>query len=498
MNPETLRILVVDDEAGIREGCRQILTMEGYEVDVAEDGRAGLKVFEERKNYAVALIDLKMPGMSGLELIEQIRARDEDLVMFVITAYATFETAVEATKKGAYGYIPKPFTPDELLLPIKRGLEARALSLEAKRLREERTNRLLEVAFEKSKSSTIIKCMTDGVLVINRDRQIVLWNEAARRILPGCEHLPLPAPLSALAGSEELVALLHEAVNAGPEPVVVSKEIALGKKVYMVNVSPVTEPGSGPAGAVAVLSDITTLKELETAKSLFVSMVAHEVKRPLGVIEGYLGLLLSGMIGADPEKQREILERSLTRARILRIMVSELMNLTALETGKFILRRTPLDLATVVTEAVESCREKAREKGIELSVDCPAAGAGQTVLADREAMLSVFLNLLDNAIKYTPEPGQVGIRVEDAGNSVQVSVQDNGIGMTPEEQERIFEEFYRARNKYTAKVPGTGLGLSLVQRLVEAHQGKILVESAPGQGSVFRVLLPKQEAPRSA
>src|SRR4030042_2928137 len=127
--------------------------MEGYEVGVAEDGRAGLKVFEERKNYAVALIDLKMPGMSGLELIEQIRARDEDLVMFVITAYATFETAVEATKKGAYGYIPKPFTPAELLLPIKRGLEARALSLEAKRLREERTNRLLEGAFEEAKSS---------------------------------------------------------------------------------------------------------------------------------------------------------------------------------------------------------------------------------------------------------------------------------------------------------------------------------------------------------
>lgn len=491
MNAERPRILIADDEFGIREGCRITLEMEGYEVDVAEDGLAGLKMFQERKNYAVALIDLKMPGMGGLELIEKIRELDQEVVMFVITAYATLETAVEATKRGAYGYIAKPFTPDELVLPIKRGIENWTLSLEAKRLREERESRLLEVAFERSKSNTIIQCMTDGVLVINRDKQIVLWNDAASHIIPGCEDLPLPVALSALSDSEELVKFLNETVDGGSKPVIISKEITLGKNTYMVNISPVIEPGMASSGAVAVFRDISALKKLETAKSTFVSMVAHELKRPLATIEGYLDLILSGRAGEDRDKQREILNRLLIRARTVRTMVSELMNLTAMETGNFTIKRTPLDIAAVVMEACESCRDRATEKGIEFTLDTGALAGKESVLADRQAMLSVFVNLIDNAIKYTPENGHVSIQANDTGNYVKVVVRDDGIGMTPQEKERIFDEFFRARNKYTAKVPGTGLGLTVAKRFVEMHQGKITVDTAPGKGSAFTVFLPK-------
>jgi len=492
MNDEKIRILVVDDEIGIREGCRIALNMEGYEVDMAEDGLAGLKMFEQNRNYAIALIDLKMPGMGGLELIEKIREQDKDIIMFVITAYATIDTAVEATKRGAYGYIPKPFTPDELILPIKRGIENRALSLEAKRLREERENRLLTAAFERSKSNTIIKCMTDGVLVINRDRQIVLWNEAAHRIIPGCEDLPLPVHLNAIGSSGELFDFLNETADVDSDPVIISKEVTIENSVYMVNVSPVIEAEIGTSmGTVAVFRDITALKELETAKSMFVSMVAHEVKRPLGVIEGYLNLVVSGMTGEVPPNQKEILDRSLIRARTLQTMVSELMNLTAMETGKFTIKRVPIDIVKVATDAAESCRDRAREKEIELALDYDEKAGHEPVLADRAAMMSVFVNLIDNAIKYTPEKGHVSIRVDNTGNYMKVSVRDDGIGMTPEEKDKIFEEFYRARNKFTARVPGTGLGLSVVKRFVEMHQGKISVETAPGKGSTFTVFIPK-------
>ena len=149
MNDTGSRILVVDDELGIREGCKKILRSEGYEVETAGDGRAGLKLFKERENFAAAIIDLKMPQMNGIELIEKIHEHNKDVVLLVITAYATIGTAVEATKQGAYGYIPKPFTPDELLLAVRNGLEKRALSVEARRLREDREKRLLEVAFER-------------------------------------------------------------------------------------------------------------------------------------------------------------------------------------------------------------------------------------------------------------------------------------------------------------------------------------------------------------
>ena len=161
MNDKTPRILIVDDEPGIRKGCQKILTSEGYDVETAEDGLAGWELFKKQRNFAAALIDLKMPKMDGIELITRIHEEDENVVLFVITAYATIETAVDVTKKGAYSYIPKPFSPDELLLNVKHGLERKALLIEAKRLREERERRLLELASERSKSNTIIKCMTD-------------------------------------------------------------------------------------------------------------------------------------------------------------------------------------------------------------------------------------------------------------------------------------------------------------------------------------------------
>ena len=183
----------------------------------------------------------------------------------------------------------------------------------------------------------------------------------------------------------------------------------------------------------------------------------------------------------------------MVRAKTLRELVSELMNLSAMETGKFILKRVALDLAGVVREAVDLNRDKARSKDLALDYCAQAGPAGATALADREAMLMVFGNLIDNAIKYTPDHGHVSVRVEQTDNYIKVLVKDDGIGMSPEEQDKLFEEFFRARNRYTAKVPGTGLGLALTRRLVELHQGKITVITAPGQGSTFTVWVPKQQ-----
>jgi two-component system phosphate regulon sensor histidine kinase PhoR len=496
MNEETVPILVVDDERGMREGCRKILTAEGYEVVTAEDGMAGLEVFKRQPGFAVALVDLKMPRMGGIQFIEQVRERDEDVVLLVITAYATIDTAVEATKRGADGYIPKPFTPDELVSAVRTNIDKRALTIEARRLREEREKRLLELAFERSKSSTIINCMIDGVLVVNSDKQIVLRNAAAARLVPECANLPpIAAPLDALECAP-LREFLGGVLDAGSEPAIVSKEIGLGKSVYMVNASPVVEPNGETLGAVAVLRDITALKRLELAKSMFVSMVAHEVKNPLAAIEGYLNVILSGVAGEDPVRDRDMMRRALVRAGTLRTMISELMSLTAMETGNFVIRRSPLDVDEVVAEAVTSCQEKAAEKEIEVCVNSDQAG--ERVLADRAAMLRVFTNIVDNAIKYTPEKGHVDVRLEHNNAYVRVMVRDDGIGMRQEDVDRVFEEFFRAKNEYTARVPGTGLGLSLVKRLVDMHQGNVTLESSPGKGSTVTVVLPVLDGARAS
>lgn len=480
------RVLVVDDEFGIREGCRRVLEADGYVAETAGNGEEGLALFDERGDFDAVLVDLKMPTMSGLELIEEIRARDEDVVVLVITAYGAVDTAVEATRRGAHDYVQKPFTPEELLLPLLNGLEQQRLRRDAQRLHDERARRLLELAAERSKSTSIIECMTDPVIVVNCDGQIVLRNAAARQAVPGCEAVHFPTPLCVLE-LPQLEAIVGQALDATAGPLVVSRELAIGDRTFLVHASRVREPNDGPLGAVAVFRDITELKDLAVSKAMFVSMVAHEVKRPLGLIEEYLAEIEAA---GEPQEARELADKARTRAVALRTMVGALTNLAAVETGHFVLTRAPLDLADVVAEAVEQCRDEAKPKGIELTFQADEAGPHQRVLADREAMVSVLTNLIDNAIKYTAPGGRVVVRVARSSLYARVSVEDNGIGMSQEDQAHVFDEFFRVRSEQTADTPGTGLGLTLAKRLVDRHHGTISVESEPGKGSTFEVRLP--------
>jgi two-component system phosphate regulon sensor histidine kinase PhoR len=288
---------------------------------------------------------------------------------------------------------------------------------------------------------------------------------------------------------------------------ILSREIRFGEQVFMVNVSPILEPDGTTSGAVAVFSDITGIKKLETAKSMFVSMVAHEIKNPLAAAEGWLNLVLTGAAKVDRDEERRMLERAMVRMRTLRAMVNELLSLTAIETGRFQLHRVLLDPAAVAAEVVEAHREKAAEKRVTLVVEraagspsggTPGGGPGggaPTVLADRDALSIIVANLVDNAIKYTPEGGTVALATGREGIYATVSVRDTGIGLSAADRERVFEEFYRVRSEQTHGITGTGLGLSLVKRLVEQHQGSIAVDSVPGKGSTFTVRLPVEGSP---
>jgi signal transduction histidine kinase len=489
MPDRTEKILVVDDEYGIREGCRKVLSLEGYEVVTAEDGFSGLAAFEAQKDFAAALIDLKMPRMDGIELIERIRAQDEDIVLMVITANATIESAVEATKRGAFGYVPKPFTPDELLLHIRQGLEMRAVALEAKRLRLEREARLLEVARERSKSNTIIQCISDAMLVTNLEGQVVLINAAGKAVFAKRPLKKEPFPLHTL-GCAPLQRLMETLISLPGEPSITSQEIQIEENTYMFNAGPVIEPNGPVVGAVAVLRDISELKSLETAKSMFVSMVAHEIKNPVAAVEGYLDLILGARDDAALGSVKDKLSRAKLRTTTLRSLIDELFTLQSLETGRFTLTRKPLDLAGVVADAVESCAEKAAGLNIRLSLAGPVTPGACGVLGDAGALRSVFVNLIENAVKYTPAEGRVRVVVACDEDEVSVVVEDTGIGITAEEIPLIFNEFYRIRNRQTAVIPGTGLGLSLVKKFVDMHHGFIKVDSAHGKGSAFMVVLP--------
>lgn len=181
---EQRQILVIDDEQIMRDGCTRILSEHGWSVLPAENGSTGLAALRESlPAIDLILLDLMMPGMSGMEVLEQVQALDGTLPVIIITGYATVESAVEAMKKGAYDFIAKPFTPDQLRIVVKRAHERRTLQREAEFLRSERERSLRDVATEKSRVNTIINCMGDGILVCDRDSCIVLANPAAGRML---------------------------------------------------------------------------------------------------------------------------------------------------------------------------------------------------------------------------------------------------------------------------------------------------------------------------
>ncbi|MFI5369838.1 MAG: sensor histidine kinase, partial [Spirochaetia bacterium] len=176
--------------------------------------------------------------------------------------------------------------------------------------------------------------------------------------------------------------------------------------------------------------------------------------------------------------------------RTLRTMVNELLSLTAIQTGNFSLKRAPVKVAAVVAEVVEANREKAAEKRISISVSNGDQGDSLSVLADRDTLFMVYANLVENAIKYSRDDGHVWVSIREAGIYVVVAVRDDGIGLSSEDCAKVFDEFYRARNEHTASIPGTGLGLSLVKRLTELHQGTVTVNSTLGKGSEFTVSIP--------
>jgi two-component system phosphate regulon sensor histidine kinase PhoR len=478
------RVLVVDDELGMREGCRRILAPGGHDVTTTETGEQALGLFRPGA-FDLALIDLKMPGISGIELLSRLRQADPDLLCIVITAYASLDTAVQATKTGAYDYLAKPFTPDELTAAVDKALEVQWLTREAARLRAEAERSLLLVANEQSRTRTIIQGMADGVLVTNREGKLVLYNQAALRLLGIKERPALGDPPSSTLFPAELLRWMEEA-RAGSEAVMVARDLPGGPPHLSANVAVIRDETGEALGAVAVLRDITEMKSLEHARREFVFMVAHELRAPLGAVAQYLDVILNGFTAGQPERERQMLSRCRERTESLSQLVRDLLEFsTATRARSF----APVDLGPVARGTVEFLAPTAQARKIAMSLE--VAESLPLVEADREEMERLATNLVSNAIKYNRDGGSVTVRATATDGYVVLEVSDTGIGIPPEARSRLGEAFFRVKGAHTSHITGTGLGLSIVKQIIEAHQGHLEIESEEGSGSMFRVLLPR-------
>jgi len=235
------------------------------------------------------------------------------------------------------------------------------------------------------------------------------------------------------------------------------------------------------------------LEEVKVAskrKSDFISAVSHELRTPLTSIKGYASILLAGKLGEMPLEIRDRLDKINRHSDELVHMVNELLDIARIESGRVSMKREQAELKNIAAAAVELLSVQAKEKNIDLSFDVPQEA--NDVFADQEQIKRVLINLVGNAVKFTPAKGKIAIAAHKTDAVVQVDVADTGYGIPEEAQEAIFEEFYRVDNEINQQVKGTGLGLSLVKRIIEAHDGKIWVKSKLGSGSVFSFTLPQK------
>jgi len=475
------KILVIDDEKRIRQGCSKILTKERCLVDTAENGETGLKMIAG-KYYDIILTDLMMPGIGGMEVVAKVREQHLDTVVIVITGYATVEHSIEAMKKGAFDFIPKPFTPDQLRVVVSKAVRM--------------TRTLQDIATEKTRLKTLVNFLAGGVLVTDKSKNIILYNPVLLRML-GYEGEALDdQPLSALTTDETLTGIIDGILGLNPgEFKVLSAEIKPHGKgeeqsdqLYLrAQAVPFQNRSGEILGSVTIIDDITHLKKLDEMKSAFVSMVSHEIRSPLSTILSQIKILLDGLAGELGAKQADILGKMSRKVEGLVTLSNELLDLSRIEAGLIVQDKQKVQLMDTLESLVGFMQARAKEKNISLSLKKANL---PLINADEKSLEEVFGNLITNAIIYTPEGGKVNVAGEVKGDFVDVRVSDTGYGIAPDEIPLIFERFYRAKTDKTRNIIGTGLGLPIVKSIVEAHNGAVKVESNEGAGSTFSVRLP--------
>jgi PAS domain S-box-containing protein len=488
MDPKP-KILVVDDEKGLRLGTKRLLENEGYSVTTAENGTEGIKAGTSEE-YDIAIIDLKMPDYDGMQVLSEIRNIYPNTICFIATAYASYDTAVESTRIGAFGYIPKPFTPEELLAQVRIGYDRRLLLLESEKWRKEREERLFEVAFEKTRLNTIINSITDGVLVVNIKGEAVLYNPAALIYLQ----------LHSIVVEEYILDKLHPEIlslinvfleEEKYESKSYSKQIELKPERQLfieATSSPVPHPDGTLAGVVVVIKDITELKKVEFLKSQFVSMVSHELKAPISAVYGFLNLILNNPVPVSEEQKADFLKRSQKRLDSLLKMVNDLLDISRMEMKTIQREIKEVNPFEIIKNITEMFRYDIESKDLSLKIRNETGCA--LIKADQEELSRLYTNLVSNAIKYNRANGSIEIKLTKDNQYYISEVKDTGIGLKPEEKEKLFREFFRAKNENTRNISGTGLGLSIVKRLVDSYAGKIEVESTYNEGTMFRIYLP--------
>lgn len=417
--------------------------------------------------WSVSLLILLISGSASLLFFRTVSGRIQRLKEFS-----------GRVAKGDFRALPADHSRDELAdLSRSLGETAGQLDLTIKTLTEER-----------NQSAAILASMAEGVAVIGSQERLTYCNAAFRQAIGGDSSVWQGRPVAEVIPHSDLLALIQKALTGNET---VRSELVVGSvptRSFSAAVAPIHSNGT-VAGAVMVLHDITELRRLERARRDFVANVSHEFKTPLTAIQGFTETLLGGALG-DSRNNRRFLEIIRDHARRLERLTSDLLKLSQIEAGRLQLDLRPVSVPKVVGLCLETANLEADMRQLVIESKCDADLP--PVLADVRSLQEILQNLLANAIRYSTPGGRITINAAAVGGSeVVISVADTGLGIPKLDLDRIFERFYRTDAARSRESGGTGLGLSIVKHLVEAHRGRIEVESELGRGSTFRVFLPQ-------
>lgn len=482
-----VRILIIDDEKVIREGVERALSGRGYAIEKAENGERGIEMIKDH-GYDILLLDLMMPGIDGFAVLDWVKENEPHIQVIVCTGFATVSKAVTAMKQGAFDFVGKPFTPDYIRIVVSRAVEKIQLEAEADRLREEHDLNLAEIDREQSRLKTVFGCMVEAVLITDVEGVVVHHNPAAIKILEIQTDPVIGKPLADSICDATAVAMVQEAVQ---KSMVVTREFepgSISRKYLRAHCAPVKSDKGLVIGSVTVFEDISTHKEIDRMKSDFVAMVAHELKSPLASIEQMIYAL---QIGCEYEAEMScntMHNRMTVRTKDLLRMIDNLLNLSKMENGTVVFNLEPINGHEILRDIIEIAAPQAEGKRIEISYQPCEEDWWFNV--DYDHIRTAFMNIVSNAIKYTPEGGKMEVTTEVTGGFANLKVRDSGIGISDEDLPHIFDRFFRVKGKATRHITGSGLGLSLVKQVVEAHQGYIDVKSIPEKGTTFTLSFP--------
>lgn len=384
-----------------------------------------------------------------------------------------------APRIGMEGYAGKvPVSGNDIVGELARGLNEMSARI---------ANQLQCLGGENKRLNAILQGMGDGLMVTDAKGNIIMVNPSFRNLFT----LPNETegkPLSTISRLPSIHEAFRGVVETKKEWVGEFCYPPHGERTLQTHWFPLLDGGE-IQGVVAGFHDISDLKRLEKVRRDFVANVSHELRTPVTIIKGYAETLLSGAMKTDPERADRFLGIINTHAERLASLIKDLLALSELESRNLAIKLDPFPISGIVRQACMLLEEKALSKDI--TINLKNTLEMPPVMADPGRLEQVLINLLDNAIKYTPEHGSISISATEINDLVQVSVADTGVGIPPSDLTRIFERFYRVDAARSREQGGTGLGLAIVKHIVQLHGGSISVESTHGKGSTFTFTLKK-------